>query len=110
MNTPVLSHIGFETGGIKQAVLAQRADKYLVKNNEGKVCFEGEFEAFGYDPNAGEELWRADFSELKEIDMLSESAETEAEMLQLIEDSANALGMKLFKLIPAPLMTLLMMN
>ncbi len=66
MNTPVLSHIGFETGGIKQAVLAQRADKYLVKNNEGKVCFEGEFEAFGYDPNAGEELWRADFSELKE--------------------------------------------
>lgn len=51
-----------------------------------------------------------DFSELKEIDMLSESAETEAEMLQLIEDSANALGMKLFKLIPAPLMTLLMMN
>ena len=51
-----------------------------------------------------------DFSELKEIDMLSESAETEAEMLQLIEDSANALGLKLFKLIPAPLMTLLMMN
>lgn len=49
-----------------------------------------------------------DFSELKEIDMLSGDTDAEAEMQQLIEDSANALGLKLFKLIPAPLMMLLM--
>lgn len=52
----------------------------------------------------------ADFSGLEEIDLLDEDPQTLDMITQLLTDSAKSFGVKLFKLIPAPLMTLLFMN
>ena len=52
----------------------------------------------------------ADLSALKEIDMLDDDPETLEFTEQLMNDAAQSLGLKIFKLIPAPLMTLLFMN
>lgn len=56
------------------------------------------------------EVRPADLSSLKEIDMLDDDPETLELTEQLLMDAAQSLGVKLFKLIPAPLMTLLFMN
>ena len=52
----------------------------------------------------------ADWSGLEEIDLLDEDPQTLDMITQLLMDSAQSFGVKLFKLIPAPLMTLLFMN
>ena len=52
----------------------------------------------------------ADFSGLEEIDLLDDDPQTLDMITQLLTDSAKSFGVKLFKLIPAPLMTLLFMN
>ena len=56
------------------------------------------------------EVSPADLSALKEIDMLDDDPVTLELTEQLLKDAAQSLGVKLFKLIPAPLMTLLFMN
>ena len=52
----------------------------------------------------------ANLSGLEEINLLDDDPQTLDMITQLLTDSAQSFGVKLFKLIPAPLMTLLFMN
>ena len=52
----------------------------------------------------------ANLSGLEEINLLDDDPQTLDMITQLLTDSAQSFGVKLFKLIPAPLMTPLFMN
>lgn len=59
-----INQCGYKTSSVKKAILTDGAEKFLIKNSSGELCFEGMTSHFGIDENSGDDVYIADFSML----------------------------------------------
>lgn len=62
-----INQLGYNPQDKKIAVLTKESEKFQIMNQQKKVCFEGKVTYFGYDNEAGEEIWHADFTQFSQL-------------------------------------------
>ncbi len=60
-----INQAGYRPEGSKLAAMPFECDAFEVVTAEGESVFKGRTEHFGFDKNSGDDIYRADFSELK---------------------------------------------